>query len=332
MPDLEYFKDEQFLVCKSSDPDTGEYFDLSRAREVISLQRSIMRKNRSQPQDKQENSLQTAETAKFEEESTIALLVLLSRNHWQELSAAHSATLNAWIKLVIVVIETCSLDENVHSSFIQQAFQLVQPKFERSFKEDMDSVLSFAGLLNTLMAASYANGAGRDATRTKESAVEESSNGNELDLAVSSDSNSDMEFQVFRTALNAITSNASSIPLREQCYQICYQYLRHIAQDSTRVSIRRRSVIKNIRLVNDKLIDIICDDALTSDANTRISALLVLEALVAVFALDDARFILNRFDKLNFIGVLVDMVKQIPTDLREAQPVGRFILDTCHVI
>jgi nuclear pore complex protein Nup205 len=139
-----------------------------------------------------------------------------------------------------------------------------------------------------------------------------------------------MEFQVFRTSLNAITSNASSIPLREQCYQICYQYLRHAARDSAKNSIRRRNVIKNVRLVNDKLIDIICDDALTSDAKTRISALLVLETLVAVFALDDAKFILGRFDKLNFIGILVDVVKQIPTDLREAQPSG--MLRLSHVM
>lgn len=84
--------------------------------------------------------------------------------------------------------------------------------------------------------------------------------------------------------------------------------------------------MKNVRLVNDKLIDIICDDALTSDAKTRISALLVLETLVSVFALDDAKFILGRFDKLNFIGILVDVVKQIPTDLREAQPSGMLLL------
>lgn len=313
MPPLEYFRDEQFHVCKAGDSDKTEYFDLSRAREVISLQRNIRTSNQAQPKDQQESALQVAGSTKFEEESTIVLLILLGRNHWRELSVAHTAALNAWIKLIIVVIETCALEENVHTSFIQQAFQLVQPKFERAFREDLDSVLPFAGLINTLMTALYANGA----ARSKEAAAEETDG-----TVASSNSNSDMEFQVFRTALNAITSNASSIPLREQCYQICYQYLRHAARDSAKTSLRRRNVVKNIRLVNDKLIDIICDDALTSDAKTRISALLVLETLVAVFALNDSKFILSRFDKLNFIGILVDVVKQIPTDLREAQPVG----------
>jgi nuclear pore complex protein Nup205 len=305
MPPLEYFKDEQFQVCKATDADNNEYFDLARAREVISLQRNIRTGSQVEPKEEHQKTLQLASNSKFEEESTIVLLILLGRNHWRELNVAHSGTLNAWIKLIVVIIETCSLEENLHSSFIQQAFQLVQPKFERAFREDLDSVLSFAALINTLMTGLYANGAKQDGAPSS-----------------GSNSNSDMEFQVFRTALNAITSTASSIPLREQCYQICYQYLRHAARDSAKKSVRRRNVVKNVRVVNDKLIDIICDDALTSDAKTRIAALLVLEALVAVFALDDPKFILGRFEKLNFVGVLVDVVKQIPTDLREAQPSG----------
>jgi nuclear pore complex protein Nup205 len=41
-----------------------------------------------------------------------------------------------------------------------------------------------------------------------------------------------------------------------------------------------------------------------------------------MFAHDDAKLIMDAFGRLNFVGVLLDSVKQIPSDLRQAQPAG----------
>jgi nuclear pore complex protein Nup205 len=66
------------------------------------------------------------------------------------------------------------------------------------------------------------------------------------------------------------------------------------------------------------LIEVICDDAYGGQGTCRVSALLLLNAVVAVATHQQSKYVLETFVTFNFTGVLVDNLKHIPEELRAA--------------
>jgi nuclear pore complex protein Nup205 len=278
IPESKHFKESDFAPCKTDDGYSGSVNDLARAEQIALILRNGYLGKR--PQGKE---LVTKDAVKQDE------------------------ALKTWVQLMVVALSTCTFAGSPKAEFVQHAFQLVLPKFERTCSEHIDGAVQLAGLLNTLMTASSIS--------LKENEP------NPFQSQVF-DPNNDQEFHVFRTALNGITSHSGSAELRGLCYHLCSQFLHKADQVSGHNSTRQRQILRNIKLLGERLIDIACEDAYIGSAASRVSALLFLEGLVAMFAHDDAKLIMDAFGRLNFVGVLLDSVKQIPSDLRQAQPAG----------
>jgi nuclear pore complex protein Nup205 len=317
MPDTKHFKEADFAVCKTETAGPGELFDLARAHEVITLRRKdflttrppstqIVRQSSGKSEDR--------ELKEFDSEGQSCLFVLLSRNHWRDLALAQFETLNSWIRLIVVALDSCEFASEVRAAFIQQAFQLVLPKFEKMRNDDLEAAIKLAEFLNQLMISSVSKESSK--LNDKQSTPARS-------RTTSLDGTSDIQLRAFQTALNAIVTTSSTPAFRQPCYQVCYRFLHSLTQSSSKSTMRKRSILKNVKLVSDRLMEILCDDVYTGDAKSRIFALLLLESLIAISAADDAKLILDPLDRLNFVGIMVDSVKQIPSDLRQAAPAGK---------
>lgn len=326
MPKMKYFKESDFAVCKIETSGPGELFGLSRAHEVILLRRREYLTHRSSivsTASRQSVVLRTEDKdlKDFDNEAEACLLVLLSRNHWRDLTLAQFETLKAWIRLVVVTLESCEFTADVRNAFIQQAYQLVLPKFDKAKVTDLDTAIELAAFLNQLMVVAE-NGTSQSSTDMKEGSSSLTASVSTSNRISSLDGGNDITIRVFQAALGAIITNTSPVALRQPCYQICYRFLRRILNESTKSTMKRRNVLRTVKSISDRLIEVLCDDVYTGDAQTRIFSLLVLEELVALSAVDEPKLILDALDRLNFIGLMTDSVKQIPTDLRHVAPAG----------
>jgi len=121
-------------------------------------------------------------------------------------------------------------------------------------------------------------------------------------------------------ALNGIFSPVSDAELRELCYQICHHFLRSTSNVPKKNSGSSRHTLRSVKLAGDRLMDVVCDDAYSGQGTCRVSALLFLDALVFLTNREDSKYMVETFARVNFVGVLVDSIKQMPVDLREAPP------------
>ena len=292
LPELYYISHADFAAC-AAEGEGGEAYNLSIVEEMLLLKRSELEKSGELYSDEQR--------ALYEKEHKLAFICLLGINQQRQLHKAHTRTLRSWVYLVVVALECGDFDARMKSSICLQTLQLVLPKLESSFNDNPGTALQLADLVRSLL--HYA-----DFDQANEN----------LGLA---DSSSDRLFQVFRAALNGAYSHAANVELREICYSICLQYLRHAFPPANDKSVpRRRLVLRTVKLSGDRLVDTICDDAYSGMGNCRIAALLLLEALVSFASLEDSKYMLESFARLNFVGVLVDGVKNIPTEIGGAQP------------
>jgi nuclear pore complex protein Nup205 len=107
----------------------------------------------------------------------------------------------------------------------------------------------------------------------------------------------------------------SNTELREYCYQICFRYIQGIAEKATPNSPLGHHTLNAVKNGGTHLLDVICDDALSGVGTCKISALLLLNALVAVAARQQDKHMLEHFTSHGFIGNLVDNVENIPSEL-----------------
>jgi nuclear pore complex protein Nup205 len=124
--------------------------------------------------------------------------------------------------------------------------------------------------------------------------------------------------QLFRAALVGIYCPVSTTELREYCYQICFRYIHGTFAKATKGSALGRHTLSTVKNCGTNMFEVLCDDAYSGQGTCKVSALLLLTALVAVATRQESRYILETFISLNFIGVLIDNIKHIPEELRAA--------------
>lgn len=299
LPAFELLTDIDFEICKVEGPGSTSPYDLASGRELI-----MLRKNQLM-QDKR--LLSDISLLKFEEESSAAIIVLLGMNQQQQLVRAHAEALRYWVQLAVIAVESFEFDPAAKTSFVLQIVQLVLPKLERAFSEDDSISRVISGTLLTLLQPLM-----------RHIDFEESSGETK-----SMEFGNDRVFQVFRVALNGIFSPGSDAELRELCYQICFQFLRSFSKTPQKGSPPRRHTLRSIKLAGNRLMEVLCDDAYSGQGTCRISALLFLDALVLLTNQEESKLMLETFSRVNFVGVLVDGIKQMPIELQNAPPEGR---------
>ncbi|OJD31210.1 nuclear pore complex subunit nup192 [Diplodia corticola] len=315
LPELPLLGSMDFKVCLSS---AGQKYDMRHVAELITIRSNELRKAG--------RILSAVEEQQMYADGQLVLGYLVGVNQRKDIARARGEVLKAWTQLMMVLLEKGEFDDSTKTSFILQALQVILPKLEKAYVEDVSPAIDLADLARRLLAN----------VNFKSKSIEEK--GRTSDLA------KDRLLQLFRVALSGIFCLVSNAELREICYQICYRYLRGtsdhagkpasaggfgrsfsatatlnasaLVKSSQQPSTLTSQTMRTVRSAGSKMIDVVCDDSYAGQGTCRISALLFLDALVALSAREDDRYIIDSLVRLNFIDVLVDSIKLIPTELR----------------
>ncbi|KAL9079960.1 MAG: hypothetical protein Q9157_001207 [Trypethelium eluteriae] len=288
--DLNFLRGLDFEVCKAEREGSFTLYNIASTRQLIELKRDSLIK---------EGKLAHEQSDIFQNECDRTIGLLVAHNQHARIATASSETLAAWVRVVSVTLECCVFEPATKISFILQALQVIMPKMEKSFADNPAIAVSLAGLARTLL-------------RFVDFDSMFSQKGRALDFA------KDRLSQLFRVALTGVNANESPAELREICYQICFCYLSGSSKGPKGRSNLGAQNLRTVMSAGDRLIDITCDDAFAGQGNCRVSATMMLSTLVLLAQREDSKYMIESFVRLNFIGVLVELLKHIPSELRQA--------------
>ena len=289
-PQYDYFAGLDFSVSIEGEANTfGSFHNIKLVEEVINLRLNDLKKA-----GRFEDPI---EAQKVDAEAMQTLRCFRSENNQCQLRLARQQTLTAWADLVALATGTCDLDQAGKAALILQTFQLVTPKLEYFVSVNAPEAMVIAQLVQALLFQ----------LDFRSSVLDQSRAGGVAN---------DRLFQVFRTALRAISCPGLSALLREVLYNITYRYLFGMTEVS-HAPIHRRHGIQTVKLAGDKTMDVICDDAYGASATCRIAALLLLDSLAQLAISDNSDYIINSLVRTNFLSILVESIESIPQDLRE---------------
>lgn len=296
MPEYSFFTDIDFSVSLGLDllNDTKDY-NLKILEDMLSLQLNQMGKNgRFQDAGEEQKALLQAQNL---------ILYFHSKNKYRHLNSIRSLTLKAWAKLLTLSTNECSLDQTTKAGLILRSTQILVPKLEHYAIDGTSDAIDIANLLQALLLQFDFKSSKEDGTRA----------GDEV--------GANKFFQLFRVALRSIHVPDGDVQLREILYNICCQYLTGMAE-SLHVPIRHGHGIRTIRAAGEKIIDIICDDAYDGPGTCRISAILLLDSLVALAKSENSSYVIDSMGRTNFIIVIVETIKDIPQELKDTVAKG----------
>ncbi|KAL8930643.1 MAG: hypothetical protein Q9208_000514 [Pyrenodesmia sp. 3 TL-2023] len=284
------FGSVDFSVALESEEDAnGENSQSSLVEQLLALRLNELRKNGylDDPLE-QEKALADAEAhaAFYKVQKSLAAL-----------EHVRLQLLKAWANLLALAICNTDLDRDGRAALILQALQTVTPRLERYAAESSPEAVTLGKLVQALLFQ----------VDFKSSA---------LDRSKGADMADDRLFGVFRTALQAINVPDGDVSLREVLYSICFRYLTGIAESSRPVS-RQRNITQTVAISGKKTIGIICDDAYGGTGTCRASAVLCLDALAATAKAENSTYMIESLARTNFIVVLVEAIRDIPSELRE---------------
>jgi nuclear pore complex protein Nup205 len=87
--------------------------------------------------------------------------------------------------------------------------------------------------------------------------------------------------------------------------------------DQGPLTSNRPKTIKTIQVYGERLINVICDDAYGGEAHCQTSALILLNALISMGHQENEDYVVETLNRLNFIGILVDSLRNIMQEWHE---------------
>ena len=287
LPSTRYMSGLDFDVCKHENLAGGAVYDLRLVKELLLLREAELRKVG--------HIMDTASVQQCRLEADTLLSILQAKNQYSAVLLAQRQTLKTWVQLVTIMLRTAEFDAAQKAGFTLQALQIVLPKVDVIVAQESPITLPLMKLVYALMQA-------QDSQSVTKSESEASVANERL-------------LHAFRTSLRGIA--ADSVDLRETCYQISRHFLKNTAIDSTKSGGIGRHTGKMIQSSGERLVDIVCEDALGSQGSCRVAALLMLEACVQLFHATKSTHIVRAMTRLNFIAVLVDSVRGIAFEFQQ---------------
>ncbi|KAI9758701.1 MAG: hypothetical protein M4579_002876 [Chaenotheca gracillima] len=289
-PALQFFGEIDFTVCIEPQQAGLRLYNMTCVEELVALRSNELQKAGLLGTSEKEMAIRA--------EASHLLAYLIADNQQRSLIVFRLQTLKSWLHLLAIVVENCDFDLEMKTAFILHTLQLILPKLERYSVENVTEALELAHLCKTLLF----NLNFGESTLGK---------GRAGDMA------NDRLFQLFRISLRGIHSPVSTLELREVLYSLCYRYLTSMSDVASTSPILRRHSIQTIKASGEHLIDVVCDDADSADGSSRVSALLLLEALVSLGQVEKSDYIIESFTRLNFISLMVEDIKHMPSELGE---------------
>ncbi|PHH90693.1 hypothetical protein CDD83_2914 [Cordyceps sp. RAO-2017] len=292
-PPLHYHKDLDISSCVESDADSNPVYNIGRAREIILLKRG--------EQHSEGTMVAAQDLAAIEREEAMILEYLLSSNRRKQIATQCLKVLKSWTRLLLIMIECNDFKGTAQTSFFLQALQAVLPSLEAFASDRPEEALELAKLSRVLLFRLdlAAGGGGEQPNQAIDNLV------------------SDKLYQLFQTCLQAISKWAGSPELRSVYYEICYRYLTGMSEQGPLRSNRAKTT-KTIQIYGERLINVICDDAYCSEAASQTAAFIFLNTLVSVGRQEGDNHVIETLNRLNFIGILVDSLRDIMQEWHDA--------------
>ncbi|KAF2204144.1 hypothetical protein GQ43DRAFT_201218 [Delitschia confertaspora ATCC 74209] len=277
-------------LCKE-ETDGIPLYELSLVEQVFVLRIKEKRKTNAFADEQEELvALQLAQEV---------LIRFADQNRRTLLMHYHKEVLRSWVQLLVIALQSCDFDVGARTSFVLQTLQTILPKLEMSYDNDIFAALQLSALAEALIQKIDFSSSAFEKTMTGDFA-------------------NDRLSQLFRTALKGIYSPVSTIELREFLYQTCFRYIQGTFEKATKGSPLGRHTLNTVKNCGNHLLEVVCDDAYSGEGTCKVSALLLLDAFVSMAIRQDSKYVLEALVGLNFIGVLVDHIKQIPQELQGA--------------
>ncbi|PKS13291.1 hypothetical protein jhhlp_000062 [Lomentospora prolificans] len=300
-PPLEFYNGIDVSVCIVEDGDGNQVYNVEQVKEILLLRRSEARDSASliSPQD----------LALMNREEAYLVEYLLSSNRQVQMVSQSLKLLKAWVNLVLIMIESNDLQGSARTSFYLQTLQTILPNLESCASERQPLAYELAKLAKVLLfKLDLTPPASGDGANSKAA---------EMSHLVG-----DKLYQLFQTCLQAIGKWADQSELRTVYYSICYRYLTGMADEGAAFSERQKTM-KTIQVYGDRLANVICDDAYGGEPACQTAALILLSALVNLGSQENESHVVDTLNRLNFIGVLVDSLRNIMQESQEILHSGK---------
>ena len=223
-------------------------------------------------------------------------------NNQNGLFSAKNASLAAWCQLLALIFGISGIDSDQKKGLLLHALQILTPKLEVYAFENDSKALDISKLLRHLI------------TLIEQSVTDEC-------ISHSDEIINGNAFQVFRAALRSMSTPDLTTSLRESLYHLCHSYLAKFPPLSQNQA-KGREIVHALRTAGARTLDFMCDDILGASQSSRISALLVLDALCSVAIHEQAQFVVERLVRTNFLQVLVEGIENMSNELRETNAEG----------
>ena len=297
-PQLTWFKDVDIHACLEEYDDLSSVYDLTKAEELLLLRRAelVHSKRLENEQDK----------AIVDNEAQGLLQLMAQDNQIKVLNTCRVKVLQSWVQLTLLMIESGDFDSTARTSFVLRCLQTIMPRTESG----LDAGLEAMELARLAKALIFSLDFGSDSFRQ----------GDIGDLV------SDRLFHLFQVSLRAIITLGAKVELKAMYYDISYRYLAGMSDVTGISGVHRRHNIQTIKAAGERFIEVVCDDAHAGEPTCRITALLVLGALVKLGRQENSKYMIESLARLNFVGILVDSIQHISNDLQETSVEGILII------
>ncbi|EDO18243.1 hypothetical protein Kpol_543p73 [Vanderwaltozyma polyspora DSM 70294] len=204
-----------------------------------------------------------------------------------QLSIVHS-----WVQLVQIIVTDGNLSPLVRSNFILEVFGTVIPKINDYVEFD----IAYSEELVSLAVFLY------DIYRKDR-------------LIIDKSSQSDPRlYDLFKACVHGINSSITSIGLRSDFYVLANNYLVSILKDES----QSREVLQDLKMNSNKLVDIICNDAIFGEGTNRITGILLLDSLVQLANYNKENFVLETLTKGTHLLLIIRSLKNINSMLENS--------------
>ena len=303
-PPLEFYSDLDFSASVEVNA-LGTFFNITRAQEYL-----ILRRNELQ---KQGTMVAAADLIVIEREEAMIVQHLTATNRQRQVDTQSLKVLKSWARLLLVMTECNDFKGTAQTSFFLQALQTVLPSLEAFASEQPEEALELANLTKVLLfKLDLASSSG------------EVKNNHAIGHLIS-----EKLYQLFQTCLQAIGkwAGTGNPRLRSVYYEICYRYLTGTIERGSEELIEAKA-LKTIHVYGERLTNVICEDVFCGDPPCQTSALILLNAIVATGRRGGDIRVIDTLNKLNFIGVLIDSLRNIMTEWHSAYSSGKLISST----
>ncbi|EFW99544.1 nuclear pore complex subunit [Grosmannia clavigera kw1407] len=302
-PPLKFLQDLDLRASMDETPYGETLYDLDKARELALLKAAEIMKE-SQFGERAFEELRE----EMQREEVLMLEYLSILNRQKQLANNHQIVLQSWAKLLLVMFEANEFSGTAQVSFLLQALQAILPGLEAASTENPVQAFELAKLAEALLFKLGSQKSGNNDFNASE--IRE---GRQMSSLVS-----DKLFQLFQICLHAVCKWVGSPELRAVYYNICYRHVAGLidsgnqgdgdnAETYQQTGMQRAS--KAVDMCGERVLNVICDDAYSSDSTCQAAALILLGSLVRLGEHEKDTHVVELLNRLNFIGVLVDSLR-----------------------